>query len=82
MGEYVAAVNAVTGRAVTYQDLPEEEYAAALVGAGLPGPVAATLADADRAMRAGWLATDTGDLSRLIGRPTTSLDDALRAALA
>ena len=39
------------------------------------------LADSDRGIADGALFTDTGDLSRLIGRPTADLEAALRAAL-
>ena len=40
----------------------------------------ATAADVDRAVAAGELFIDSGDLSRLIGRPTTMLEAALAAA--
>ncbi|WP_309573479.1 hypothetical protein [Deinococcus sp.] len=39
------------------------------------------LADSDAAIARGELTTDSGDLRRLIGRPTTSLPDAVAAAL-
>jgi NAD(P)H dehydrogenase (quinone) len=46
-----------------------------LLGAGLPGPMAAVFADVDRAIAAGELQIDTGDLARLLGRPTTHWQD-------
>jgi NAD(P)H dehydrogenase (quinone) len=40
-----------------------------------------TLADADRGLARGDLYVGSGDLSRLIGRPTTTLRDAVASAL-
>ncbi|WP_348994551.1 hypothetical protein [Arthrobacter sp. AL12] len=58
------------------------EYAELLVGAGLPAGYAAIHADSDRGIARGELLVTSGDLSRLIGRPTTSLREAVRAATA
>jgi NAD(P)H dehydrogenase (quinone) len=81
LSELAAAVSRVSGREVVYRDLPVEDYTAALVAAGLPEGYAAALADSDRGIAEGALFTDSGDLSRLAGRPTTDLEDALRADL-
>ena len=81
MGELAETVSRVAGREVAYADLPVPDYTAALVAAGLPEGYAAVLADGDRGLSEGQLFTDSGDLSRLIGRPTTTLEAALRAAL-
>ena len=43
---------------------------------------AAILADSDRGIARGELLVTSGDLSRLIGRPTTSMREAVRAATA
>ena len=40
------------------------------------------LADSDRGLAEGDLLETSGTLGRLIGRPTTALPDALRAAVA
>lgn len=77
--DLAAAVTAASGTPVTYQDLPVGQYRQILVGAGLPEPVAAMLADADRGIADGELASGSGDLSRLIGRPTTPLAEAVTA---
>ncbi|WP_248965163.1 SDR family oxidoreductase [Sphaerisporangium perillae] len=82
MPELAAEVSAVSGRPVAYQDLPVEEYTRVLVGAGLPEPTAAAYAGFDVAIADGELADTPGDLSRLIGRPTTPLRDAVAAILA
>lgn len=82
LAELVAELNRQTGKAVRYQDLPQAEFEKALLGAGLPGPFAALLADSDAGAARGALYDDGRALSSLIGRPTTPLADAMRAALA
>ncbi|MGO4660757.1 SDR family oxidoreductase [Terrabacter sp. 2TAF16] len=79
LGELAQTVGRVAGREVAYRDLSVPDYTAALVAAGLPEGYAGVLADSDRGIAAGALFTDSGDLSRLIGRPTTSLEGALSA---
>jgi NAD(P)H dehydrogenase (quinone) len=81
MAELAAEVSRQSGTEVVYRDLPAEEYATTLVGLGLPEGYAQALAGADRGIAAGELATDSGDLSRLIGRPTTPLASAVSTAL-
>jgi NAD(P)H dehydrogenase (quinone) len=81
MAEYAAALAEQAGQEVVYSDLPQAEYAAALVSAGLPAPFAEILADNDRGVTVGDLYDDSGALSALIGRPTTPLGDALRPAI-
>jgi len=71
----------VTGTPVTYTDLPAAQLVRVLSVAGLPEPVAQMLASADEGIARGDLHTTTGDLSRLIGRPTTTVIDALRLAV-
>ena len=82
LAEYAAALSAESGTEVAYRDLSAAELTTALVGAGLPEPYAAILADSDLGLARGELLADTGDLAGLIGRPTTTLDEAIRAALA
>jgi NAD(P)H dehydrogenase (quinone) len=79
--EYAAEVAAQSGRPVVYRELPPEQYLQVLLDAGLPQPFAETLVDVDAGISRGELAISTGDLSRLIGRPTTPLADSVRAAL-
>ena len=70
-----------SGKPVAYRDLPAAGFEAVLVAAGIPAPFAAILADVDESIRAGALLVQTGDLRRLIGRPTTTLASAVAAAL-
>lgn len=81
MRELAEEVSRRSGRAVEYRNLPEDDYAKALVGAGLPEPYARVLADSDRAIARAALYTDSGDLRRLIGRPTSSWREAVAAAV-
>jgi len=81
MAEFVAEIAAAAGKPVAYVNMSEADFAAALEGAGLPGPLAALLADSDARAAAGALEGDGKALQRLIGRPTTPWRDTLRAAL-
>lgn len=82
LAEFAAELSRLSGKTVPYVDLPQAEYAAALEGAGLPGPFAALLADSDVGASKGALFDDQGQLSRLIGRATTPWTVMLKAALA
>jgi NAD(P)H dehydrogenase (quinone) len=81
MAELAHEITVQSGTTVTYNDLTDEEYRATLEGFGLPPAAAAAYADGDRGIREGELYVDTRDLSRLIGRPTTPLAEAIAAAL-
>jgi NAD(P)H dehydrogenase (quinone) len=76
--ELAAAMSEVLGRDVTYQPLTAEEHQQMLIEAGLPEPVAGFVVAIDQGLGAGAMGFQNGDLSRLIGRPTTPLVDTLR----
>lgn len=78
--ELAGTVGEVLGKDVTYTDLPAEELTQVLVGVGLPEAYAAVLADADLGLGRGELYVEPTDLESLLGRPATSLADAVRAA--
>jgi NAD(P)H dehydrogenase (quinone) len=80
-GEYAAELSRQTGREITESAVSAEVLTGILVGAGLPEPFAAILADVDTSIAKGELVVDSGDLSRLAGRPATPLADAIAAAL-
>lgn len=79
--ELAEKLSALTGKNVVYQNLSEADFAAALQNAGLPEGFARLLADSDVGASKGGLYDDSHQLSRLIGRPTTSIDDSLKASL-
>lgn len=78
---FAAELSGQVGRAIPYADLPEADYRAALIGAGLPEPIADLLANSDAAAAKGALFDDGGALGRLIGRPTTPLAASIAEAL-
>jgi NAD(P)H dehydrogenase (quinone) len=69
--ELAAEVSRLAGRPIDSREVPVAELEQILVGAGVPASVAGVLADVDRAIGKGELTIDSGDLARLIGRPTT-----------
>lgn len=79
--EFAAELSRQSGKPVPYVNLPEADYKAALLGAGLPEPIANLLADSDVGASKGGLFDDQHQLSALIGRPTTSLEALMQAAL-
>ncbi|WP_030986070.1 SDR family oxidoreductase [Streptomyces sp. NRRL S-1813] len=81
MAEYAAEVSRQTGRKIPYRDLPQERYVALMVEAGVPALGAQMVADADAGIARGELATTPGELSGLLGRPTTPLAEAITEAL-
>jgi NAD(P)H dehydrogenase (quinone) len=80
--EYAAEVSRVTGKDIAYNNVPAAVHQEILVGAGVPEPFAAVLVDVDAAIERGLLAGTSGDLARLIGRPTTPLATTVTAAVA
>jgi NAD(P)H dehydrogenase (quinone) len=81
LSELAAEISKQTKREIVYRDLPVEQFAQALIGAGLPEPMAHVFADADLGLKRGDLRGESGDLSRLAGRPTTTLADAVASVL-
>ncbi|WAB83054.1 NmrA family NAD(P)-binding protein [Microcella daejeonensis] len=80
--ELAAAASTVTGATIAVQQVTPEQHVAALTGAGLDAGTAGFVVALDGDIRSGLLASTSGDLARLIGRPTTPLEQGLRAALA
>jgi len=81
LSEFAAELSRLSGKTVPYVNLSEADYAAALVGAGLPQPLAAMLADSDAGAAKGGLFDGSRQLSALIGRQTLSLAALMRQAL-
>ncbi|MEW2124421.1 SDR family oxidoreductase [Streptomyces sp. NPDC007259] len=80
--DYAAVVAKVTGKEIAHKDVPAAVHQEILTGAGVPEFFAAILVDVDQAVLRGRLAGTSGDLSRLIGRPTTPVADTVAAAVA
>jgi NAD(P)H dehydrogenase (quinone) len=73
------AVTDVTGTKVAYRDVTPEELTAILRGAGLDEGTAGFVVALDESIARGDLDVRGDDLERLLGRPATTLADALRA---
>ncbi len=82
LAEYAAEIAAQSGKEVAYTEVPADAHLSILTGAGVPEGFAALLVDVDAAISRGRLAHTGGDLSRLIGRPTTPVAHAITSALA
>jgi NAD(P)H dehydrogenase (quinone) len=81
LSELASEVSRQIGRDIPYRNLSREEYAASLLALGLPRAIVDVTVDADAQAIRGDLDSASRDLSRLIGRPTTALSDAVASAL-
>lgn len=81
MTDLAAAITAASGTQVTYRNVTSAEMLTALQGAGVPAEYAQLLVALDEATAAGELNTQSDDLPRLLGRPTTPLADAVKESL-
>lgn len=80
--DFAAEIARQTGKSTVYNDVPEAEYKAILLGAGLPEPLAAIFSESDTGTAKGGLFDDGRQLGMLIGRPTTPLAASIAKALA
>ena len=81
LAELAEEISRQSGKKIAYRNLPEAEYRAALMGAGMPDWVAALLSESDTGASKGGLFDDGRQLSRLIGHATTPLAAVVKAAL-
>ncbi|UKA50349.1 SDR family oxidoreductase [Arthrobacter sp. FW305-123] len=80
LDQLASEISSAAGREIAYNDLPANEYQQILVGAGVPDAFAEILADSDLGIARGDLLVTSGDLQKLIGRPSTPLSEAVRSA--
>lgn len=76
--DLAAAFGEVLGREVVYRPLTPEEHRSVLVGAGLDEGTAGFVVALDQNTAEGLLAVTTGELTKLIGHPTTPLLETVR----
>jgi Predicted nucleoside-diphosphate-sugar epimerases len=81
LSELAAELSKQSGKPVSYQNLNEADFAAALKGVGLPAGLADMLADSDIGASKGGLFDDSHTLSKLIQRPTTPLSESVKSIL-
>jgi NAD(P)H dehydrogenase (quinone) len=79
--DLAAAFSDVLGRPVAVADVSADEQSAILASAGLDDGLIGFLVATDASIARGELALATGDLSALIGRPTTPIVETFRAAV-
>ncbi|HEO9718349.1 TPA: SDR family oxidoreductase [Morganella morganii subsp. morganii] len=70
-----------SGKSVVYQNLSQADFVATLKNAGLPDELSEMLADSDIGASEGGLFDDSHTLSKLIGRPTTTLAESIKSIL-
>lgn len=81
LSDLAAELSKQSGKPVTYQNLSEADFAAALKSVGLPAGLADMLADSDTGASKGGLFDDSHTLSKLIGRATTPLAESVKSIL-
>ncbi|WP_328879969.1 SDR family oxidoreductase [Streptomyces sp. NBC_00299] len=81
LSEYAAELSRQTGKEIADNAVSTDALVGILTGAGVPEPFAVILAGVDASIEKGELVVDSGDLSRLTGRPTTPLAEAIAAGL-
>jgi NAD(P)H dehydrogenase (quinone) len=81
LSELAKLTSEVSGKKIEYKDMPAAEYEKTLVSFGVPAGFAHVLADSDEGIVRGDLYGETKDLEKLIGRPLTSLQSAVKLAV-
>jgi NAD(P)H dehydrogenase (quinone) len=81
LSDYAAEIARQSGKPIVYKDLPEAEYKAVLQSVGLPEAFAGIIAESSAKAAADSLYDASRQLSRLIGRPTTTMSQSVAAAL-
>jgi NAD(P)H dehydrogenase (quinone) len=79
--QFAAEIAKASGKPVTYKNLSEQDFKAALIGAGLPEGFAALLADSDAGAAKDVLFDNSRQLSALTGRPTTPYAETVAKAM-
>lgn len=82
LADLAAEISRQSGKEIPYKNLTEAEHVEALKSIGMPEVVAKVYAGFDAGAAKNDLFDDSKQLSKLIGRPTTSLAEAVKVALA
>jgi len=81
LSKLATLIGQAASKDIIYQNLSAEEYTQGLTQAGLPAGLVDVIVDADIQSIQGAMYSDSKDLEQLIGRKTTSIQDAIKAAL-
>jgi NAD(P)H dehydrogenase (quinone) len=79
--ELAKEISQQSGKSIGYVNLPEADFKNALIHVGLPEVIADLLANSDTGVSKGALHDDGHQLSKLIGRPTTTLAVSVKLAI-
>ncbi len=79
--EFAAELSEQCGKKVSYIDMSEADYAAAMMKAGVPEGFAKIQASTAEGASKGWLFDDSKTLSEMLGRPTKTLRQVLAEVL-
>lgn len=71
----------LSGKPVSYVDMPVDAFEGALKGAGVPDGFISFMVDVDSKLATGVLQDDSQTLSKVIGRPTTPYAEMLKALM-
>lgn len=82
LSQFAQELSKQSDKAIAFHNMSQNDFQAMLTKIGLPEGLAMILADSEAGASRGALFDKSGDLSMLIGRPTTSYADAVRQALA
>ena len=81
LSDLATFIGQAVNKDIIYQNLSAEEYTRGLTQAGLPAGLVDVIVDADIQTIQGAMYSDSKDLEQLIGHKTTSIQDAIKAAL-
>jgi len=81
LAELAAEVARQSGKEIVYNDMPQAQFKSVLLEIGVPETMAQLLSDSDASAKLGALEGSGAALRALIGRPTATLAEALKAAL-
>ncbi len=80
--DLAAEISKQSGKTIPYNNLSETEYTEALIKLGLPATIAAAFSGYDTGTSKGDLYDDSKTLSSILGRPTTTLSEAVKRFIA
>ncbi|MGG6896744.1 NAD(P)H-binding protein [Rhizobium sp. BR 315] len=81
MEDIANAMQTLTGKPLLYVDMPVDQYSEALAAGGVPALFADVIADTSFATQRGDRYTESTDLRRLLGRPSTPLIEVVESTL-
>lgn len=77
MSRLASALATVLGKKVSVQQVDDSTYTDIMKGAGVPDFIIPMLVDIQKGIRDGALEIESNDFEKLLGRPTSSIIEAL-----